>query len=221
VKGNPEDGDPAPERAQSAPELLVVERRRRGWWWVVVTAVALSAWTTGLLAARFWRHPDDRPPDGQIPSEIAGLPVPRLAAGLHPQYRALLEESRDVACRLAASFPTDAWAVAALGLLHNLAHDEAGEVTCWQRCLELEAGFSSAYHRLAVRAMDGEEYRRAETLLREALSRDPSRAEFAGLLAEALMHQGKLEESVEVLEGYLATHPAPPATLLLLGQLYL
>ena len=95
--------------------------------------------------------------------------MPNLSPDLHPQYRALVEESGQVACQLAESFPTDAWAVAALALLHNLAHDEAGEVKCWRRCLELEAGFSSAYHHLALRAMDRGEHERAEALLREAL----------------------------------------------------
>ncbi len=217
--GSPDNGDQRPEEAQPRHEPPIAARRRRGW--LLVAVVALSAWTTGLLAARLWRHPDDRAPDPQSPSEIAGLPVPNLSPDLHPQYRALVEESGQVACQLAESFPTDAWAVAALALLHNLAHDEAGEVKCWRRCLELEAGFSSAYHHLALRAMDRGEHERAEALLREALKGDPSHAEFAGLLAEALLSQGRLEESVEVLERHVATNPASPATLLLLGQLYL
>jgi Flp pilus assembly protein TadD len=219
VAGNSHNGDRAPEQSPPRREPPVAARRRRGW--LVVAAVALSAWTAGLLAAGLWRHPDARPPDLESRSDVAGLPVPKPAADLHPQYRALVEESAEVACQLVESFPSDAWAVAALASLHNLAHDDAAEATCWQRCLALEAGFSPAYHHLALRAMDRGEYERAEALLREALSRDPSNAEFAGLLAEALMNQGRLEESIEVLERLAAANTASPENLLFLGQMYL
>ena len=67
------------------------------------------------------------------------------------------------------SFPSDAQAVAALALVHNLAHDDAGEVACWQKCLELDRKFLMAYSNLARRATEKGEYEKAETLLREAI----------------------------------------------------
>jgi len=219
--GVSDNDDRTAERAEPRDEPLVVGRRGGAGWWLLVAAVALTTWTTGLLAARLWRHPDARPTDASSPLEIAGLPAPKLAPDLHPQYRALLEESAGVASELVESFPTDVWAVAALARLHNLAHDEAAEVECWQRCLELQDDFTPAYRHLALRAMDLQEDARAERLLREALSRDPSDAEFAGLLAESLLSQGRLEESIDVLERHVAAQPASPATCLLLGQLYL
>jgi len=219
--GVSENGDRTLDQGELRDGPLVAGRRRGSGWWLLVAVVAVSAWTTGVLAARLWRHPDARPTDSPNPLEIAGLPAPKLAPDLHPQYRALLDESGRVACQLVESFPSDAWAVAALALLHNLAHDETGEATCWERCLELQDDFTPAYHHLASRTMDRGEYGRAERLLREALSQDPSDSESAGLLAESLLSQGRLEESIEVLERHVAAHPASSATCLLLGQLYL
>jgi Flp pilus assembly protein TadD len=158
---------------------------------------------------------------GQHPAGTADLPLPEISPQLHPQYRTLLEESLRVTTQLVEAFPADAQAVAALALLHNLAHDEAGEAACWQRCLELEGAGPQAYEHLARRAADRGDYQRAEALAREALAENPAQTVLVSLLAEALMSQGRLEESVRLLEDHAAAHPSPPAIFVLLGQLYL
>ena len=152
--------------------------------------------------------------------EIAGLPVPKVAPDLNPQYRELAEESRQVACRLVQSFPSDAQAVAALALVHNLAHDDAGEVACWQQCLELDHSFLMAYSNLARRAAGKREYEKAETLLREAIQSGHS-ADFTDLLASALTAQEKLPEAARVLENALAGRSATLQTCVQLGEVYL
>ena len=194
----------------------------RGWGkWLVLIGVALLAWVIGLLAARPWLHPDNA---GQKePRELAlpELPLPNVAPGLDPKYVASVEEAQEVAHRLVQSFPTDARAAAAMAILHYLAHDEAGEAACWQRCLDLDRGFSQAYRCLAERARDMGEYARAEALLREAIVVDPKAPEFHDLLATALLDQGKLEEAVEVLENHATINPRSVTTHILLGQAYL
>lgn len=188
--------------------------------WLAVAVVATTAWGAGLVAGRLW-HTAIPQPESSTSYQLARLPAPNFAPDLHPDYRALLEEAEGVVRQLLRSFPQDARAVAALARLHNLAHDEQAEDTCWQRCLELDREYSQAYHRLAVRAIDRGEYQRGESLLRDVVAIDPSNAALANLLARSLMSQSRLDEAVKVLEDYIATNTASPATFLLLAQMYL
>jgi tetratricopeptide (TPR) repeat protein len=189
--------------------------------WLAVAAVACLAWTAGLLAGRIGGNAGSRPPDVDNVREIAGLPVPTAAPDLHPQYRALLDEARRVACRVVESFPTDAQAVAVLAQLHNLAHDDAGEVACWQRCLELDRNFLMAYSSLATRAANKGEHQQAEDLLRKAIQVPGASLEFAELLASVLTDEGKFQEAARVLEESLVRHPPTARARVKLGEAYL
>ncbi len=186
--------------------------------WVSVAVIAGAAWTAGLVLARFGWNASSAPEEAIHATEVAGLPLPRLAADLHPEYRALVEEATTVVARLVGDYPEDTQAVATLAQLHNLAHDDEGEVACWQRCLELDGEFLLAYSNLAMRAANRGDNQAAEGLLRRALQVRGASSGFAELLATILMDQGRFAEAAGVLEESLS-HRAPSAkTHILLGE---
>jgi len=194
-------------------------RGRRNW--LLFVAIAVLAWLGGSLAARQWWPATDRPPAKPRPAAVSPVPLPVLKSDLDPDYRALMQEALEAVRGLVAAFPNDADAVAAVAMLHHLAHDKAGEETCWRRCLELDRGYSRAYDWLASRATDEGQYEKAETWLREAMDAGCALPDFPHRLAAALMRQGKLEEAVEVLQNDIQANPKLPATRILLGQIYL
>ncbi len=190
--------------------------------WVTLAVIAVLAWTAGLLVARFGGSACPRPQEEAFRlQEVAGLPVPNVAPDLHPQYRALLEEAKEVACRVVEAHPTEVRAVAVLAQLHNLAHDDAGEVACWQRCLELDRNFVMAYSSLATRAANKGEHQQAEDLLRKAIEVTGASLEFAELLASVLADQGRFQEAARVLEESLARQPPTVRAIVKLGEAYL
>lgn len=186
--------------------------------WVSVAVIAASAYTAGLLLARFGWNAGVEPEESIHLTEVAGLPLPNIAPDLHPDYRALVEEAKDAVCRMVAAYPGDVQAVAALAQLHNLAHDDAGEVACWKRCLELDPNYLPAYSNLAMRAANRGEDREAEALLRRALEIPGASSGFAELLATVLNDQGRFAEAAQVLEDSLARRPASSRTHILLGE---
>jgi len=199
--------------------LKLIEGPRRRW--LAAAAVMLLAWMAGFLGARLAWNTVSPPPDLDGLDEVAGLPVPRVAFDGYPQHRALLEELAQVAGRMVRSFPTDASAVAALAMVHNLAHDDAGEVACWRRCLELDPAFLPAYSNLSTRAANKGEYQEAEVLLREAMRLPGASPSFSELLATVLMSEGKSQEAAQTLENAMADRPPAARTLVQLGEVYL
>jgi len=193
--------------------------RRR---WIPLAAAAAAAWLGGFLLERWaWPPPPTQAPDFDAVREVAGLPVPSIAADLTPEYRALLEESRQAACRVVYDYPDDVQAVSALAMVHNLAHDDAGETACWYRCLELDHNCLMAYSALATRAANNREYQEAEGLLRRALQAPGASTAFALLLASVLSDQGKFREAAKALEDSLATQPATAQVHIAIGESYL
>lgn len=186
--------------------------------WVSVAVIAVSAWTAGLVLARFGWNAGSAPEEDIHASEVVGLPLPRPAPDLHPDYRALVEEATTVVARLVKEYPEDTQAVATLAQLHNLAHDDEGEVACWQRCLELDGDFLLAYSNLAMRAANRGDNQAAEDLLRRALQVRGASLGFAELLATILMDQGRFAEATTVLEESLSRRPASAKAHILLGE---
>ena len=186
--------------------------------WISLAVVAASAWIAGLLLARFGWNASLSPDEAIHLTEVAGLPLPNVTLDLNPQYRALVEEAKEHVVRLVDAHPKDAQAIAALAHLHNLAHDDAGEVACWRRCLELDPNHLLAYSNLAMRAANRGEAREAEELLRRALQVPGASPGFAELLATVLSDQGKFAEAAAVLEDSLARRPPSARTHILLGE---
>ncbi len=94
-------------------------------------------------------------------------------------------------------------------------------VDAWQQCLALDSESVDAYLGLASVFVERGEYEKAETFLRKALAIAPGSPQVAVLLATALMNQGKLRETVALLEGRAQDAGTPMPCLLLLGQAYL
>jgi tetratricopeptide (TPR) repeat protein len=192
-------------------------RRRR----LLLVVVALAGWAGGFLAVLEWKILRAPPEKALSLEEIAGLSLPVASPDVSPQYHALVEELRQAVDQLVRSSPTDVRAVTALARLHNLAHDDAGEVACWRRCLELDPRYLPAYTVLATRSMNKGEYQEAEALLREALTISGGMPSIAELLASVLSRQGKFQETVGVLEPVLAAGRGTAEAHAELGEAYL
>lgn len=189
--------------------------------WFAVALAAALAWVSGLLVALFVFDVRSRPVDLFSLSEVAGLPVPRLAADLNPDYRAMIEEVGGVVYDVVQSYPREPLSVAALAQLHNLAHDDEGEIVCWQRCVELDRTCLMAYAPLATRTAERREYAQAESLLRSAIHLSDGSAEFSRQLATVLVSQGKIKDATQVLEDFLGSHPPNVDAQIQLGEAYL
>ena len=183
--------------------------------------IVVLAWLAGLLVTQKWWPGATRSPGEQSAAEVSPLPIPVLKPDLDPTYRELMEEAVEAGHQLLESYPEDPEVVAVIAMLHHFAHDKAAEELCWQRCLELDSGFSRAYQWLGERSTDDGDYEKAETLMRQALAAGCKQPEFPFTLGTALMRQGKLEEAVRVLEDDLQTNPQLAKSRILLGQVYL
>ena len=206
------------DQEKSKPKSTATDPRRR---WPVVATVACFVAIAGLLAAWIGWNTDSQPENVDGLHEVAGLPVPATAPDLDPTYGALLEESKQVACGVVESFPNDAQAVATLAMVHDLAHDEAGAIACWRRCLELDHNHLMAYSSLAPRFTMKGDHQEAERLLREAIQVPGGASSFAEYLALVLTDQGKFPEAARVLEDSLVRQPSRADTHVQLGEAYL
>jgi len=133
----------------------------------------------------------------------------------------LVEQATAVARRLAQRYPDDAAAVATAAQLYRQLGNADLAVDAWQRCLALDPDYVDAYLGIGSVSVERGEYAQAETLLRKALALAPDSPQAAVLLATALMSQGKLRETVALLEGRVRDAATPMPCFLLLGQAYL
>ena len=203
--------------ADSRREVPAPARRRKRRYLLYVAA--LVAWIVGWLGgSRYWRpQPTAQQPAGPKYS----FPELKPSPGLTADYRSRLEETYEVVCRLAESYPQSADAARAMALVQYFAHDTGAEVTCWERCLEIDPAYREAYDRLGTLASENGQYERVITLMRKALGAHPDYPAFHNMLAHALLSSGKVEEAIDVLEAHLEVHPDSVASHFLLGQGYL
>lgn len=133
----------------------------------------------------------------------------------------LREEALDSARRLVRAFPDSphAWLVTAK--LQSRLGATADSMNTCRRCLDIDPQFWAAYHQMASIAIGRGEYGEAENYYRKLVAGDPSSEEALTLLAETLIHGGKLDEAIALLESSQAHGLAETARQMLLGQAYL
>jgi len=194
-------------------------------------AVALAGWQVWLHFSRV-RAPHARDdlqereePFASVRAEHAPYRpeagAPRAARSRDPAVAPLVEQATAVARRLVERYPADAEAVATAAQVHRELGDADLAVAAWQRCLTLDAEFVDAYLGIGSVLVEQGEYAKAEAPLRKAVALAPDSPQAAVMLATALMNQGKLRETVALLEGPAQDANAPMPCLLLLGQAYL
>ena len=122
----------------------------------------------------------------------------------------LAREALTVAERVAGRFPDDAFPHDILARAYFLSGDRARAEDGWNRCLELDSHFMSAYHNLAEVATGREDYAKVESLMRQALALDATSAEAQITLASALMQLNRFEEALAVANKCASPHPVHP-----------
>lgn len=187
------------------------------WWrrWSVLVAGAICIAAIAACAVVFLFPGEDE-------TDRLRAAVAETASRASPNIAKLLNEAGDVAAELLDRFPysADALAVAA-GFYKRLGRMEDA-IRCWQECMEMDPALASACHAaIAEIALEKGEQAKAALHFRKAMQQDPESPTHPVQLAEALMHQAKLEEAVSVLEKNRKLRPRSMPTFALLGQAYL
>jgi len=133
----------------------------------------------------------------------------------------LREESRQIADRLLEHFPEDPQAHDAAGSIRYWLGEVDAARKLWEECLTLDAAYVDARISLGMLMFESGKFAEAETTLRSALQQSPGHPQAVYLLGSAMLNQGKLAETVDLLEGNRSGGSAPVPNLVLLGQTYL
>jgi protein O-GlcNAc transferase len=116
------------------------------------------------------------------------------------QERALRDEQIQAAKKLTATFPDSDDAVYLLGLVYNDQGDSIAAMKQWERSLQLDATRADANDSLGYALLLRDDYERAEGYFRKALEIDPALATANFRLATTLVHEGKMQEAIAILE---------------------
>jgi len=143
-----------------------------------------------------------------------------IAAHAAPEVAVLLHDANQVAVDVGQQFPHSPDALNVMAQLHDRFGQAKTAVEWWEKCLELDPDFSTAYYFMGTVALEKGDHAIAEMHFRDAIRSEPSSSLFPVHLAEVLMHQGKLDEAAEVLRGNVEAHPGSMPSYALLGQAY-
>jgi len=199
-----------------------------GWWrrrWPTALAVcAALAGGIGILAHGLRPAPTpipDRPEakegwQGPVTSQRAGDPEAPPAASTPAQ---LVAEAKQLAERVAASYPTSAQALALVGRIYYSFGDVAKAEQSWEKCLTLNPEFAEAWSALGEAAWEHGRFERAASHLAKAVAIKPGlEAKKRFFLADSLMNLGRAEEAAGVLDEAARDRPLPPFGLFLLAH---
>jgi tetratricopeptide (TPR) repeat protein/AraC-like DNA-binding protein len=137
---------------------------------------------------------------------LSGAPSNLSFTDAEQQDRALREEQLNAARQLHAEYPRAADAVYVAGFVSNEQGDSASAIRSWEEAVRLESDGVRLYDRadacynLGYAYLLREEYGKAVPFLRESLRLNPRRPETHFRLAHALFLEGKMEESLRVLD---------------------
>lgn len=132
----------------------------------------------------------------------------------------LKQEAFQVARQLIADFPEAAESVAVLALVQDRYGRSAEALESWERCLELNSRFASAYHGMGTIVRKRGDDEEAVRLFRKALSLNPMLRGCHEDLADALMSQGAIIEASTVLEEGVVAGVRSAGAYFRLGQAY-
>jgi len=165
-------------------------------------------------------HPQLKVRDRSAPPEsIAEKPRIVIPATAAPAtLDELKNEAMQVAEDLLARFPRSPEAHHIMALLQKAFRQTDDARDYWQQCIELAPDHSRARIGLASVAVDQGNDEMAVETLEEAISVGCSSTDVCNALATALMHLGRFEEAVGVLEKSPVTFPQSSEGWYLLGQ---
>jgi tetratricopeptide (TPR) repeat protein len=137
------------------------------------------------------------------------------------EIRRLKADATRVADELVVFFPSDPQAMAVSAQLAFRLGDSTGAIESWEKCLDLDPGYLDAYYKMALIAAERGQYRQAEELYRKLLAKGPPSSHVLTGLAETLLHLGRTDEAIDILNEEQRLQPGPPTGLVLLGQTHL
>ena len=136
------------------------------------------------------------------------------------QEKELRAEQLQAAERLVSVFPESDDAMYLLGLVHNEQGNSEAAIGCWERSISMDATRADANSSLGEALLLRDQYERAEAYFRKALAIDPKLAAANFQLARTLVHQGKMQEAVMILELGADERSLPDGHYRLLGEAY-
>jgi tetratricopeptide (TPR) repeat protein len=142
---------------------------------------------------------------------------PHVALIPAQEEKALRAEQLQMAEKLVSVFPDSDDAMYLLGLVHNEQGNSEAAMKFWERSLSMDATRADANDSLGQACLLRDEYERAEGYFRKALAIDPTLSTANFRLASALVHQGKMQEAVMILE---KAHSLSTEGHRLLGEAY-
>ncbi len=177
----------------------------------MIAGLTFLGWTIGFLSVQ-----------GKTPAPASPAPweykLPELTSSFDDSYREEIAKTGQTVAEAMEAHPNSPTSVAALALLHYLAHDGTGEERCWRRCLELDPTYELAYTRLVALAQQKAQYDRIVELMEQAMRDNPEHRNYRALLGSALMYQNRPAEARRELERVQSDGHATADIYLLLGE---
>jgi tetratricopeptide (TPR) repeat protein len=127
---------------------------------------------------------------------------------------------KQVADRLAESFPDDPQALTLAGRIDRAFGDSSKAGERWEKSLRLNPDFIEARGAIGVAAWEDGDFQKAVTHLRQAAADPRLLAENIFCLADSLMNLGKAAEAAALLENAARSSRLSPAGHYVLGQAY-
>lgn len=198
---------------------------------LVAVGIGISAILVGIFWSGLLRRGDEavapkvatgakvqRPPESSAGVKSAGG-GPNLDSPLPTTAAALIDEVEDVVDRLIEEFPGNLDCLEMRARFHVFSGKSEEAVKTWERCLDLNPGYSYAYLGMAEIAAHEGDHQKAADLARKSMQTDPASFRARLILAEAAVNLDQPEEAIAVLEEFLRTNPRSHGYFLL-GRAY-
>jgi len=197
---------------------------KRGRWW----ATGIILVILGIAAVLVWRT-GDRPEPTASPARA----IPRTSqrhitavldasTGKTPQSVSdIQEEELSLAEALVDDFPAQDTPLVLLATVHQYRGDTTQAETLWQQAITLNPKRHGLYEKMGLAAKRKDQIDQAITWWRKGLEANPQAPGLRWQIANALVTQGHLDGTLELLETECTITPTATRNYYLLGQIHL
>jgi tetratricopeptide (TPR) repeat protein len=189
---------------------------------IIVLSGGLWAWwprgseddsDSAALPTEIWR--------GVVDDSIAADFITREPGENRREYHELEACVRQAAANVIRSFPDDPLAYGVKAHVETDLGDTVAALRSWKRALELAPNYGESYFGVGKILTERGDYAKAESFVRIGLAKQPGSPLGSTLLANALLHQGKLNDVILFLEEAADANQAPIPCVLILGQAFI
>lgn len=185
---------------------------------LLAPAVFLCSAAAALVAG------SQRDSDSPLPV-AATAPFPGQFDGRAFSEAATIEDLLNVAEQAAAeivdAYPDSPTALSVAARKAYLLSDTERSAEFWRKSLELDPKFADGFFGLGLIMMDRDQYEKAAQYFEEVAWRAPDDPRAPVYTADALLHAGRVDEAIGILEEVASTPGASAEALTLLGQAHL